>query len=79
MKMPPSIFKIKSFLFDLGLTKEEQHVLLNFKKVEFIPMIEMLGYTRDKRITFPHFSGSSVFLERLVFKFNVFQIDSGIM
>ena len=33
------------YVFDLGLTKEEQYVLLNMKKVEFIPMIEILQYT----------------------------------
>ena len=34
------------YVFDLGLIKEEQHLLLNMKKVEFVPMIEILQYTR---------------------------------
>ena len=36
------------YVFDLGLTQEEQHILLNLRKVEFIPMIEIcLLYTSD--------------------------------
>ena len=29
------------YVFDLGLTQEEQHILLNLKQVEFIPMTEI--------------------------------------
>ena len=43
------------YAFDLGLTKEEQHVLLNLKKVEFMPMIETLQYTTHTRTSFPVF------------------------
>ena len=43
------------YVFDLGLTQEEQHILLNLRKVEFIPMIEIMQYTRDIRINFPDF------------------------
>ena len=43
------------YVFDLGLTKEEQYVLLNLKKVQFIPMIEILQYTRDIRSKFADF------------------------
>ena len=40
------------YVFDLGFTQEEQHMLLNLKKVEFIPMIEIMQYTRDVKINF---------------------------
>ena len=43
------------YVFDLGLTQEEQHILLNLRKVEFIPRIEIMQYTRDVRINFPDF------------------------
>jgi hypothetical protein len=37
----------------LGLTEEEQYVLMSIRKVEFILMIEILDYTRDIRVSFP--------------------------
>ena len=43
------------YVFDLGLTEKEQHVLLNLEKVEFIPMIEILQYTQSRRCKFPEF------------------------
>ena len=39
-------------VFYLGLTKEEQHILLNLKKLEFKPMIEILDYTSETRVRF---------------------------
>ena len=76
------------YVFDLGLTQEEQYVLLNLKKVEFIPMIEIMKYTRDIRINFADFLTPNQFawkpwFIRFVFEHsdiqNVFWIDSGIM
>ena len=43
------------YVFDLGLTEDEQRVWLNLDKVEFIPMIEILQYARDIRDRFREF------------------------
>ena len=51
-------------MFDLGLTKEEQHVLLNIKRVEFIPMVEILQYTQNKRLKFPEFLTPNQFAQK---------------
>ena len=40
------------YVFDLGLTEEETHVLLSLEKVEFIPMVEILQYTQCLRYNF---------------------------
>ena len=49
------------YVFELGLTEDEQHVLLNLEKVEFIPMIEILQCTRDIRERFPEFLTPNMF------------------
>ena len=76
------------YVFDLGLTEEEHHVLLNLEKVEFIPMIEILQYTQSIRCKFPDFLTPNQFawkpwFIRFVFESsdvqNVFWIDSGIV
>ena len=76
------------YVFDLGLTEEEQRVLLNLEKVEFIPMIEILKYTHSIRCTFPEFLTPNQFawkpwFIRFVFEHsdiqNVFWLDSGIV
>ena len=76
------------YVFDLGLTQEEQHILLNLRKVEFIPMIEIMQYTRSIRCKFPEFLTPNQFawkpcFIRFVFESsdvqNVFWIDSGIV
>ena len=76
------------YVFDLGLTEEEQHVLLNIKKVEFIPMMEILKYTHHIRVNFPEFLKPNQFawkpwFIRFVFEHsdiqNIFWIDSGIV
>ena len=76
------------YVFDLGLTEDEQRFLLNLEKVEFIPMIEILQYTREIRETFTDFLTPNQFawkswFIRFIFEHsdieNVFWIDSGIM
>ena len=61
------------YVFDLGLTEEEHHVLLNLEKVEFIPMKEILQYTRDIRITFPDFLTPNQFAWKPLFIRFVFE------
>ena len=69
------------YVFDLGLTQEEQHVFLNLKKVEFVLMIEISQYTVGF-LTPNQFAYKPCFL-RFVFEHsdvqNVFWIDSGIL
>ena len=61
------------YAFDLGLTEEEQHILLNLKKVEFIPMIEILNYTRNIRSKFAEFLTPNQFAWKLWFIRFVFE------
>ena len=43
------------YVFDLGLTTEEQQLLSTLKKVQFVSMNEILDYTTQIRINFPDF------------------------
>ena len=75
-------------MFDIGLTEEEQHALLNIKKEEFILMVEILQYTQDTISKIPEFLtpyqfACKLWFIRFVFESsdiqNVFWIDSGIV
>ena len=64
------------------------NVLLNLRKVEFIPMIEIMQYTQSIRCKFPEFLTPNQFawkpwFIRFVFESsdvqNVFWVDSGIV
>ena len=79
----------KIYVFDLGLSIEEQLVLYNIEHVEFISMNKILEYTTQIRTQFPDFLTPNQFawkpwFIRFVFEYdykiqNVFWIDSGII
>ena len=55
------------------MTKVEQHVLLNIKKVEFIPMVEILKYPHSIRCKFPEFLTPNQFAWKPLFVRFVFE------
>ena len=75
------------YVFNLGLSEDEQCAFIKLKKVKFKSMLDILEYTKDIRINFPNFlvpyqfAYKSWFI-RYVFEHsdieNVFWIDSGI-
>ena len=75
------------YVFDLGLTNEEQQLLSTLKKVQFVSMNEILDYTMQIRINFTDFFVPNQFAWKFWFiKYifehhykieNVFWIDSG--